>query len=249
MRISIIAATCRGWSAADFGAASSAPRARGISARLILPDSAHIQEEDARQANRQRLLEALSRALPLYTELDAARTLTQLQPVGYEPSGAGRARRRGRVHQRRPPARIGIRAPDRRQDPPVWRRPWPLRPSGAAGSDAGRGGRRAAPRVDLWRPAPPARRWRRAAGGRSSTRRWARWQGDHPVVCGRPRRGGAVLAAACSKQTRRIPLLPVYVDSPMAAGALQFYAQRVRRARSGYANRPSGTSPRSGPRA
>jgi metallo-beta-lactamase family protein len=28
------------------------------------------------------------------------------------------------------------------------------------------------------------------------------------------------------EQTRRIPTLPVYVDSPMAAGALQFYSQR-----------------------
>src|SRR5712691_8701639 len=50
---------------------------------LVLPDSAHIQEEDARQANR-RGYSKHSPALPLYTELDAARTLTQLQPVGYD---------------------------------------------------------------------------------------------------------------------------------------------------------------------
>src|SRR5438093_8087135 len=50
---------------------------------LILPDSAHIQEEDARQANR-RGSSKHQPALPLYTELDAARALTQLQPVGYE---------------------------------------------------------------------------------------------------------------------------------------------------------------------
>ena len=48
-----------------------------------MPDSAHIQEEDARLANR-RGYSKHSPALPLYTELDAARTLTQLQPVGYE---------------------------------------------------------------------------------------------------------------------------------------------------------------------
>src|SRR5688500_19343668 len=29
------------------------------------------------------------------------------------------------------------------------------------------------------------------------------------------------------EQTNRIPRLPVYVDSPMAAGALQFYSERV----------------------
>jgi metallo-beta-lactamase family protein len=51
-------------------------------ARLVLPDSARIQEEDARQANRH----GYSRhnpAQPLYTEADAFRALTQLQPVGY----------------------------------------------------------------------------------------------------------------------------------------------------------------------
>src|SRR5580765_3186002 len=50
---------------------------------LVLPDSAHIQEEDARQANR-RGYSKHAPALPLYTELDAARALTQLQPVGYD---------------------------------------------------------------------------------------------------------------------------------------------------------------------
>jgi metallo-beta-lactamase family protein len=51
--------------------------------RLVLPDSARIQEEDARQSNRH----GYSRhapALPLYTETDAHRALTQLQPLGYE---------------------------------------------------------------------------------------------------------------------------------------------------------------------
>ena len=50
--------------------------------RLILPDSARLQEEDARQANRH----GYSRhapALPLYTEPDAFRALSQLQPVGF----------------------------------------------------------------------------------------------------------------------------------------------------------------------
>ena len=49
---------------------------------LVLPDSAHIQEEDARDANRH----GYSRhhpALPLYTANDAAQALSLLQPVGY----------------------------------------------------------------------------------------------------------------------------------------------------------------------
>src|SRR3954469_10551111 len=49
---------------------------------LVLPDSAHIQEEDARDANRHGYSKH-SPALPLYTSVDAARALTQLQPVGY----------------------------------------------------------------------------------------------------------------------------------------------------------------------
>src|SRR3954470_19898257 len=50
---------------------------------LVLPDSAHIQEEDAREANRYGFSKH-SPALPLYTSADAARALTQLQPVGYD---------------------------------------------------------------------------------------------------------------------------------------------------------------------
>jgi metallo-beta-lactamase family protein len=51
--------------------------------RLVLPDSGRIQDEDARQANRH----GYSRhdpALPLYTEADAQRALTHLHPLGYD---------------------------------------------------------------------------------------------------------------------------------------------------------------------
>jgi metallo-beta-lactamase family protein len=50
---------------------------------LVLPDAAHIQEEDARDANRHGFTKHQP-ALPLYTTADAARTLDRLQPVGYE---------------------------------------------------------------------------------------------------------------------------------------------------------------------
>jgi metallo-beta-lactamase family protein len=52
-------------------------------ARLVLVDSAELQEEDARQANR----DGYSRhhpALPLYTVADAWRAVSQLQPLGYD---------------------------------------------------------------------------------------------------------------------------------------------------------------------
>jgi metallo-beta-lactamase family protein len=51
--------------------------------RLVLPDSARIQEEDARQANKHGYSKHAP-ALPLYTESDAFRALSQLQPLGYE---------------------------------------------------------------------------------------------------------------------------------------------------------------------
>jgi metallo-beta-lactamase family protein len=50
---------------------------------LVLMDSARLQEEDAKEANRY----GYSRhnpALPLYTQVDAARAIDRLQPVGYE---------------------------------------------------------------------------------------------------------------------------------------------------------------------
>src|SRR5690606_26984666 len=49
---------------------------------LILPDAGRIQEEDARQANRHGYTRHHP-ALPLFTEADALRTLTMLQPVSY----------------------------------------------------------------------------------------------------------------------------------------------------------------------
>jgi metallo-beta-lactamase family protein len=50
---------------------------------IVLPDSGRIQEEDAEQANRHGY-SAHAPALPLYTEQDALRALTLLQPAGYD---------------------------------------------------------------------------------------------------------------------------------------------------------------------
>jgi metallo-beta-lactamase family protein len=51
--------------------------------RLVLPDSGRIQAEDARQANKHGYSKHAP-ALPLYDESDALRALTHLQPVGFE---------------------------------------------------------------------------------------------------------------------------------------------------------------------
>ena len=50
---------------------------------IVLPDSGRIQEEDAEQANRHGYTKHAP-ALPLYTENDAQHALTLLQPAGYE---------------------------------------------------------------------------------------------------------------------------------------------------------------------
>ena len=51
--------------------------------RIVLPDSGRIQEEDAEYANRKQFSKHAP-ALPLYDEADAVRAVSQLQPVGYE---------------------------------------------------------------------------------------------------------------------------------------------------------------------
>ena len=52
-------------------------------AQLVLVDSAHIQEEDARAAN-QGHYSKHETAEPLYTVTDAWRALSMLQPVGFD---------------------------------------------------------------------------------------------------------------------------------------------------------------------
>src|SRR5215217_4794864 len=51
--------------------------------RIVLPDAGRIQEEDAANANRHGYSKHAP-ALPLYTEADAFRAISLLQPVGYE---------------------------------------------------------------------------------------------------------------------------------------------------------------------
>jgi metallo-beta-lactamase family protein len=51
--------------------------------RIVLPDAGRIQEEDAANANRHGFSKHAP-ALPLYTEADAFRAVSQLQPMGYD---------------------------------------------------------------------------------------------------------------------------------------------------------------------
>jgi metallo-beta-lactamase family protein len=80
--------------------AFSAPRDEGLCS-LVLPDSAHIQEEDARDANRHGFTKHQP-ALPLYTTVDAARRWIAAaggydrRPLWTSRSASGRRRRPGR---------------------------------------------------------------------------------------------------------------------------------------------------------
>jgi metallo-beta-lactamase family protein len=51
--------------------------------RIVLPDAGRLQEEDAAYANRHNFSKHKP-ALPLYTEVDAFRAVSQLQPCGYD---------------------------------------------------------------------------------------------------------------------------------------------------------------------
>ena len=79
--------------------------------KLVLPDAAHLQEEDAKFANK-RGFSKHQPALPLYTEEDAAEALSRFKAVGVQQEDRGRQGHRGRVHQRRASARLVVRARD-----------------------------------------------------------------------------------------------------------------------------------------
>jgi metallo-beta-lactamase family protein len=192
---------------------------------LVLPDSAHIQEEDARHANR-RGYSKHKPALPLYTELDAARTLTQLQPVGYE---------------RPVPAIPGVEVDFINAGHLLGSAYARVRINGGTvlfGGDLGRYSRPVLPDpipVD----AADVLLLESTYGDRLHQ---ADDDGERlaKIINETTHQGGRVIVPSFAvgrveellywlrrlENARRIPLLPVYVDSPMAAGALQFYSQR-----------------------
>jgi len=193
---------------------------------LILPDSAHIQEEDARYANR-RGYSKHHPALPLYTELDAARTLTQLQPVGYErpvPVVPGVDVEFINAGHLLGSAYARIRIGDKtilfggdlgRYGRPVLPDPMPVDAADVLLLESTYGDRLHLPDDGGVRLAA--------------------------IIQETVKRGGKIIIPSFAvgrveellywlrrlQDSNQIPLLPVYVDSPMAAGALQFYSERV----------------------
>ena len=201
---------------------------------IVLPDAGRLQEEDAAFANRHGYSKHAP-ALPLYTEIDAFRAVSQLQPCGYDrtiPVAPGIDIEFINAGHLLGSSYVRMRLDG--QDDPLWRRPRPLRPAGPAG-----------PHDDRRTPTicSSSRRTAIAYTSRTTTATWlaaivrdgrARRKADHPVVCDRPGRGADLLAERLEAE-QRIPVLPVFVDSPMAAAALARYTERVARARSGAA--------------
>jgi metallo-beta-lactamase family protein len=193
----------------------------------VLPDAAHIQEEDARNANKYHYSKHHP-ALPLYTSEDAARALTLIQPVDYnrptpvvpgadvEFIGAGHLLGAAYARIRVAGGRTILFGGDLgRYERPVLPDPAPIESADVLLLESTYGDRTHLP----------------DDGG-------ARLAG---IVSEAAARDGKLIIPAFAigrveellywlkhlENTGRIPILPVYIDSPMAGRALQFYANRI----------------------
>jgi metallo-beta-lactamase family protein len=193
---------------------------------LVLPDSARIQEEDARQANRHNYSKHHP-ALPLYTEEDAALALAHLQPVGYD---------------RPVPVAPGVEVDFINAGHLLGSAYARVRAEGQTilfGGDLGRYGRPVLPD-----PSPVAE---------ADVLLLESTYGDRlhevdteaaqltTIINETVERGGRVVIPSFAigrveellywlktlESESRIPRLPVYVDSPMAVAALKFYSERL----------------------
>jgi len=195
--------------------------------RLVLPDSARIQEEDARQANRHGYSKH-DPALPLYTEVDAQRALTHLQPVGYDraieivPGVTVEFTVAGHLLGS---AYVVVRAASG--------------PTVLFGGDLGRYSRPVLP--DPVNPIAADVMLVESTYGDRDHSPDDNGEALATIINETVARGGKVIVPAFAigrveevlywlrrlEQERRIPVLPVYVDSPMATEALRHYTARV----------------------
>lgn len=194
--------------------------------KIVLPDAGRIQEEDAEYANRRKFSKH-SPALPLYREADALRAVTQLQPVGYE---------------RPVPVAEGIDVEFANAGHLLGSSFVRMKIDGRTivfGGDLGRFGRPVLPDPTMADEADYLL-VESTYGDRVHE------QDDDGVrlaqiVSETAKRGGKVIIPAFAigrveellywvkrlEDEKRIPVLPVFVDSPMAAAALARYSERV----------------------
>ncbi len=195
--------------------------------RLVLPDAARIAEEDARSANKHGYSKHQP-ALPLFTEVDAFRAISQLQPVGYRrpmPVADG-------VHVEFLNAGHLLGSSFVRMTLPDGRRI-------LFGGDLGRYGRPVLPD-----PTPVAETDVLLVESTYGDRlHEPDDNGAHlaDIISRTAGRGGRLLIPSFAigrveelvywikrlEDEKRIPVLPVYVDSPMAVEALKYYSNRV----------------------
>lgn len=195
--------------------------------RLVLPDAARIQEEDARQANKHGYTKHRP-ALPLYAESDAYRAISQLQPLGYERPievAPGITVRFSQVGHLLGSAYVLTELAGGRTilfggDLGRYSRPVLQDPADAAAADVvlveSTYGDCDHPPEDHGEALAAVIRDTAGRGGKLIIPSFAVGRVGELLYWVRRLEGD-----------RRIPVLPVYVDSPMATEALRFYTGRV----------------------
>jgi metallo-beta-lactamase family protein len=196
--------------------------------RLVLPDAGRLQEEDAREANRY----GYSRhrpALPLFTEADAFHAIERLQPVGFErPITAARGveitfRPAGHllgaaaiIMRLTEPARTMVFGGDLgRYDRPVLRDPEPIAEADVLLVESTYGDRRHEPN-DNGQQLGELVRETIGRGGKLIIPAFAIGRVEEVLYW-----------LKRLEEQRAIPAVPVFLDSPMAIDALQYYASRI----------------------
>ena len=193
---------------------------------IVLPDSGRIQEDDAEQANKHGYTRHAP-ALPLYTENDALHALTLLQPVGYE---------------RPMPVADGVEMDFINAGHLLGSAFARVRVGGQTllfGGDLGRFDRPVLPNPVIVEQADyllvESTYGNRVHADDDDGEKLAR------VVRETAERGGRVIIPAFAigrvedllwwikrlESENRIPVLPVFVDSPMASAALARYSERI----------------------
>jgi metallo-beta-lactamase family protein len=194
--------------------------------RIVLADAGRLQEEDAAYANRHQFSKHKP-ALPLYTEVDAQRAISQLQPCGYD---------------RPMPVASGIEVDFINAGHLLGSSYVRMRIDGRTilfGGDLGRFGRPVLPDPTMVSAADyllvESTYGNRVHEKDDDGARLAE------IVNDTFKRGGKLIIPAFAigrveelcywlkrlEAERRIPVLPVFVDSPMAAAALARYTERV----------------------